>query len=628
MTKGRKKLADSRPDAAKYPERGACRIARNVRWGTSLQASGCSTEHIPQWLGVIRTESFRTRALREGHQGFLQRYNRYQGIEKMYHILRRTFIIVLAAFVITACGGGGGREDLKTSGGGTGGSGSGGGSTGGGSTTGTVTITLQSSLTQLSAGGSTSLTATLTDAQSGLFLTATDVTFSSVCIGSNLASVISPITSNSGVAITTYTAQGCTGNDVITASATVDGSTISANVTVNVLAATLGSIEFVSSVPNNIALKGMGGAGQSETSAVTFRVLDTAGNPIGNRSVTFTLNTTVGGLQFSPGTGTATSGSDGLIQTIVQSGTVATPVRVTATVDSTGIATQSDQLVVTTGIPDNNSFSLAAETLNPEAWDTDGVQVPITARLADRFNNPVPDGTTILFTTEGGSIGGSCQTVTGACSVNWVSQNPRPSDGRVTILATAVGEESFTDQNGNGSFDAGEPFNDLGEAFQDNNEDGAYQIGEQFADFNVNGSRDIGDGTYNGVVCSASSCVVSTLNVRDSVTIVMSGKFANITIASGATTVALPATINIVVVDDRGQIMPAGTTIKATTSNGTIDTPSTFTVTNTSANCAGACTYSFGLSKDTTPSSGAMTVTVTTPGGTVKFSSITVTDLL
>ncbi|VAW78944.1 hypothetical protein MNBD_GAMMA14-694, partial [hydrothermal vent metagenome] len=175
----------------------------------------------------------------------------------MYHILRRTFIIVMAVLLITACGGGGGREDLQTSGGSSGGT-TGGGSTGGGSTAGTVTITLQSSLTQLSAGGSTSLTATLTDAQSGLFLTATDVTFSSVCIGSNLASVTSPVSSNSGVAITTYTAQGCTGNDVITASATVDGSTISANVTVNVLAATLGSIEFISSVPSNIALKGMG----------------------------------------------------------------------------------------------------------------------------------------------------------------------------------------------------------------------------------------------------------------------------------------------------------------------------------------------------------------------------------
>jgi len=170
------------------------------------------------------------------------------------------------------------------------------------------------------------------------------------------------------------------------------------------------------------------------------------------------------------------------------------------------------------------------------------------------------------------------------------------------------------------------PFNDLGEAFQDNNEDGVYQITEPFADFNVSGSRDVGDGVYNGVVCDTSSCVVSTLNVRDSVTIVMSGSFANITIQGGVTTVALPATISVVVVDARGQIMPAGTTITAITSNGTIDTPSTFTVPSTSVDCSGSCTYSFAMSKDTTVSSGTMTVTVTTPNGSATFSSITVTD--
>lgn len=376
----------------------------------------------------------------------------------MYKTIGKTFAVIFATAMLAACGGGG-RDTASTS------TATGTGGTGTGTTT--VTMTLQAGITQLSAGGTTSLTAQLMDGSSA-YLTETDVSFSSTCIGTNLASVNTPITTATGVAISNYTAQGCTGSDTVTASATIDGTTITASATLNILAATLGSIEFVSAVPTNIALKGMGGAGQSETSTVTFRVRDTSGNPIANQSVTFALNTAVGGLQFSPGTDTAISGVDGLIQTIIQSGTVATPVRVTATVDATGISTQSDQLVVTTGIPDNDSFSLSAATLNPEAFDYDGVQVAITAHVADRFNNPVPDGTTVLFTTEGGSIGGSCQTTSGACSVNWTSQDPRPTidnlngttgnAGRVTILATAVGEESFTDQNGNGTFDTGEPF--------------------------------------------------------------------------------------------------------------------------------------------------------------------------
>jgi hypothetical protein len=502
-------------------------------------------------------------------------------------------------------------------------------------------MTLQAGLTQLSAGGSTSLTALLTD-QGVPYADQADVSFTSTCIGTNLASVNSPVTTATGAAITTYTAQGCTGSDTVTASTTIDGTTLTASVTIDILAATLGSIEFVSAVPTNIALKGMGGAGQSETSTVTFRVRDTAGGPIANQSVTFSLNTTVGGLQFSPGTDTATSGSDGLIQAIVQAGTVATPVRVTATVNATGITSQSDQLVVTTGIPDNNSFSLSAETLNPEAWAVDGVQVGITARVADRFNNPVPDGTTVLFTTEGGSIGGSCQTTDGACSVNWTSQDPRPSvdslngttgnAGRVTILATAVGEESFTDLNGNGTFDSGEPFDDLAEAFLDENEDATHQpTTEPFADFNSNFTRDLADGAYNGVVCNASTCTVSTLNVRDSVVLTMSGSSANISFAS-ATPIAAPTTVVVSVRDQaNGQVMPAGTVVKAETTNGQIAGPNSYTVPSTSVNCnltptVSPCQFSFAVAADTTPSSGTFTISVTTPRGLTTFLSTTIND--
>src|SRR5690606_28291881 len=90
------------------------------------------------------------------------------------------------------------------------------------------------------------------------------------------------------------------------------------------------------------------------------------------------------------------------------------------------ISTQSDKLTITTGIPDYDSFSLSAEQLNPEAWNVDGVAVQVTARLADRFNNPVPDGTAVAFNIEGASIGSECTTTAGACSVTWVSQDPRP----------------------------------------------------------------------------------------------------------------------------------------------------------------------------------------------------------
>lgn len=48
----------------------------------------------------------------------------------------------------------------------------------------------------------------------------------------------------------------------------------------------------------------------------------------------------------------------------------------------------------------------------------------------------------------------------------------QPYGARSTILAYAVGEESFVDVNGNDEYDYGEPFEDLTEAFLDKNEDG------------------------------------------------------------------------------------------------------------------------------------------------------------
>ena len=114
---------------------------------------------------------------------------------------------------------------------------------------------------------------------------------------------------------------------------------------------------------------------------------------------------------------------------------------------------------MTTGIPTANSFSLAVGCFNIEGLDLDGVTTDVTARLGDRFQNPVPDGTAVTFTAEGGNILSQCTTTTnategGVCTVSYRSSNPRPTNGRVTLLAKAIGEESFVDANGNGAFDS------------------------------------------------------------------------------------------------------------------------------------------------------------------------------
>ncbi|MBI3610670.1 MAG: Ig-like domain-containing protein [Nitrospirae bacterium] len=75
---------------------------------------------------------------------------------------------------------------------------------------------------------------------------------------------------------------------------------------------------------------------------------------------------------------------------------------------------------------------------------------------------------------------------------------PNPRDGWVTVLAVTMGEETFYDQNGNGVYDSGEPFDDNGgEPFIDENDNGMYDDKETFVDMNANNSYDPGEPFYD-----------------------------------------------------------------------------------------------------------------------------------
>lgn len=497
----------------------------------------------------------------------------------------------------------------------------------------------------LSAGGATSLTVSFAATQNGtqsLYAQDVSVTFSSACIASNLATITGATSTSTGILTVTYGATGCSGSDVITASANVDGRILTASGTVTVASASVGSIEFLSATPARIGLKGTGGAGISETATVAFKVVDSTGGPVAGADVQFSLDTAVGGILLQPTT--ATSGADGRVQTVIQSGTVATSVRVTATVVSTNIATQSSQLTITTGLPDQDSVSLAVTCNNVEALVLDGTQVDVTVRMSDRFNNPVPDGTAVTFNTEGGTIQGSCATTTtsdesGLCTVKWTSANPRPANGRSTILATAIGEESTVDINGNGFFDATDTWTDLAEAFRDDNENGTYDLGEVFLDFNQDLVRTPGDGQYNGLLCvgpgnPAGGCAANPkLTVSAENIIIMSGSTAKIQDSVGGQNFAPfsvgsltgSGTINFLIGDVNDQPMPEGTTITATTSNGKLVGPSSYTVPCTTND--GPLPYSFTIQGDTNdPASGILTIEVEVPSGLVTTYFVNIND--
>jgi hypothetical protein len=465
-----------------------------------------------------------------------------------------------------------------------------------------------------------------------------DVVFTSTMAAQNKATINSPVTAINGRATTTYTAVTASGVDTITAS--ISGSSLSIPLTVNPLNA--GAITFLSASPTTIGLKGMGGVGIQESSKVTFKVVDTSGAPKANQPVTFALNTNVGGITLSASSGS--TDSQGTVSTIVQSGVIATPVRVTAStqVGGTTLATQSDQLVISTGVPAQDGFSISVANLNPEAWNIDGVVTAVTARLSDHFHNPVPDGTAVYFTTSGGSIEPACLTVKGSCSVNWTSQAPRPpaqvnSSGQIThnagrpvVLAYAIGEEGFTDLNGNGLADAGE-FTDTSEAFRDDNESGGRDANEPFIDFNGDLKYNTGDAKYNGVLQGPAFVgVPKSKHVFGNHVIVMATSEAlisfwelktNATALTKLGSIAAPQSFFVEVRDLNGNTMPSGTKITVTAPFGTLTGQSSYTVPQN---------VGFGVdlplfiaaSSSPKPQTGIITVTVTSPGGLVTIGTL------
>jgi hypothetical protein len=507
-------------------------------------------------------------------------------------------------------------------------------------------------VTSLAAGGQTTITVTLADSDGNLYQEAASVSFNTDCYSNGLASIDTPVETSVGVVTTTYVAEGCSGTDTIRATVTINSETTTATGTVTVQPAEIGSLEFVSAEPSLIGLRGVG---LTEVSRVSFRVLDQNGNPVSQQTVNFSLSTNVGGANIPEGAETAVSDSNGLVGTDVKSGTIPTAVRVTASLESNPlISSQSDGLVISTGISDQNSISLSTEIFNPETWGIDGIEVGLTVHAADHFNNPVPDGASVYFTTEGGQIQSQCQLENGRCSVNWTSSNPRPTDdflpggmGRITILATMLGEESFIDANGNGVLDSGDTaYSNIPEAFRDDNEDNAKHVSlEEFVDFNTNGLYDDAnaDTDYNGALCCDTDAVAAAaqavvdgedpgvcynvtpitspvcsseknINVRDDIVMIMAESFADITLVSG--TVAAGSTVTFEIIGAQtGQIMPVGTAVSASLEEGDID--DAYEVPNSSFNArlgdqVGADLFTFNIPSD---GIGPLTILVETPAG-------------
>ena len=311
------------------------------------------------------------------------------------------------------------------------------------------------------------------------------VNFSSNC--GQISPATSPTNAN-GVAVASFTATdvvgttlstlGCGGKTVDVSVSAVGASTVSKSI--SVLAAPATNLSFVvptDATKSRIYLANSGGPTQT---SVQFLLTNAREEPLQGQDVLVSLKTSNDGIPkatFGTATNVApltlTTDSFGKITVPVFSGTVPTNVVLgAALVSNTAIKTDSSVIAIASGRPAQARVSLVRGKSAIRGFNFDGATTTVTMSLADRQGNPVPDGTAVNFVTEGGvMIPPTC--VTGGvagdsqCTVSIRSQNPRPANGLVSILAYSAGEEDFIDANFNNLFDCGESFTDLFTAYRD-----------------------------------------------------------------------------------------------------------------------------------------------------------------
>ncbi|GAA4499223.1 hypothetical protein GCM10023095_19000 [Pseudaeromonas paramecii] len=410
-------------------------------------------------------------------------------------------------------------------------------------------LSLSTDQTVLAPGSVAVLTASVSLAGEA-YTNPVEINFSSSCASNGRATLDSQVTTQQGQAIATYKgitdAYACGGQDTIIAS--LAGTTALAQVTITNQTAAVRSITAATPEPELIYLRG---TGKDEAATITFTLKDAQNKPVSGQQLDFGFGSVAEGnanyQDYVLTPSQATTDLNGQASVTVNAGSIPVPLRVIATLhEDSDIRTASSQIGVGIGYPDDNSVSFAADRYNLDGAAYDGREAQISIRLADRFNNPVPDGTKVYLTTEGGSVKGilgdwstqpddtpgTCYAQDGLCRAVLVTQDPRPKDGRVTVTAYVEGEESFWDYNGNGLFDKDDlaavgvpndayswevphylrPYLDVDEVFMNYNldddasagadEDGYRVNVDGFMDLNANGVRDAeGDEQYTGLLC-------------------------------------------------------------------------------------------------------------------------------
>lgn len=340
-----------------------------------------------------------------------------------------------------------------------------------------VTVTnLLADNSALASGAQTSLSLQVTDSN-GAALNGVSVNFSASC-GQIPAQTVSDTNGMVEVVYKAINEDNTLCSGPVTISASAGNSTKTTTVTVATAEAT--SIVYTS---NELTL-GIADSGSSSSGSVEFTVYSNT-TPLANKEVILSLEKSPLGLSFGQLGNMADfitkTDANGNVSVNIYPGSTPGPVEIKASLASDprinalskGISIASSRVT-----QDGLSISQGKNVLD---WGMDGDSTDIVVRMVDRNGNAVPDNTVVNLTAEGGKVSpAQCLTNNGECTVTFSAQNPRPGDGRVSILAVAEGEKGYIDNNGNNAWDAGiDTFvHNIGDTFRDDNENGVFDSGE------------------------------------------------------------------------------------------------------------------------------------------------------
>ncbi|HZH78362.1 MAG TPA: hypothetical protein VEY88_20205 [Archangium sp.] len=300
------------------------------------------------------------------------------------------------------------------------------------------------------------------------------------------------------------------------------------------------NIVFLSSSAK--AQLGIRSSGLETATPLTFVVLDLSGNRVKDAEVTFSV---VGPAGVTLTALASKTNAQGQATVLLQSGDEVGVATVTARVTGTSLFVSTLGTPIVGARVSDDGFALECQQINLAANASDtpprlDLGTPCTAKLVDRFTNPVTLSTTVNWYAEAGSIkspvtnggtptgpgsgggeGNSIAVTAFSTAGKWppVPVSPlspaepsvgtyNPRDMLVTLIAVTTGEEEFQDGSGlsagvkDGKWTPGEWFVDVPEPFVDANDNQVYDLGEQFIDTErmdcATGMRQAKNGRWDG----------------------------------------------------------------------------------------------------------------------------------